>query len=277
MTTNEAPPDRYALVGHPVAHSRSPQIHTLFARETGEHLTYGLIDAEPERFAAAVRAFVAAGGKGLNVTVPHKEAAYELVDERSATAELAGAVNTIKLVDGKLYGDNTDGVGLVRDLVVNLGQALVGRRVLVLGAGGAARGILAPLLAAQPLELVVANRTRERADALVARFAASRNLRAVAFEALRDLAAFDVLLNATSAGLKGEAPPLPTSLLGPKSFCYDLIYSTEDTPFVSWARAHGAGRAEQGWGMLIEQAAESFYIWRGVRPDTKAAFAQLAR
>jgi shikimate dehydrogenase len=276
MTRNNAPPARYGLVGHPVEHSRSPLIHSLFARQTGENLSYELIDAEPKGFETAVRGFGAAGGKGLNVTVPHKEAAYKLVDEISAPAEAAGAVNTIKFVAGKLYGENTDGVGLIRDLVANQHQTLPGRRILVLGAGGAARGIVGPLLAARPSELVLANRTKERAVDLVAHFD-SPLLRAVTFDALGELPAFDLLLNATSAGLKGEAPPFAGSLVGPQSFCYDLVYSVSDTPFVQWARAHGAGRAVQGWGMLIEQAAESFFIWRGVRPDTKPILKQLVR
>jgi len=277
VTKNDLPPERYALVGHPVEHSRSPLIHTLFARQTGANLSYELIDAEPKSFETAVRGFGAAGGKGLNVTVPHKEAAYALVDEISAPADAAGAVNTIKFLDGKLYGENTDGVGLIRDLVANQQQTLQGRTILVLGAGGAARGIVGPLLAAKPSELVVANRTRARADDLVAHFQSPYGLRAVAFAELEDLPPFDLLLNATSAGLKGEAPPFPASLIGPQSFCYDLVYSVNDTPFVLWARQHAAARAVQGWGMLIEQAAESFFIWRGVRPDTKPILKQLVR
>jgi shikimate dehydrogenase len=277
VTKNDLPPERYALVGHPVEHSRSPLIHTLFARQTGANLSYELIDAEPKSFETAVRGFGAAGGKGLNVTVPHKEAAYALVDEISAPADAAGAVNTIKFLDGKLYGENTDGVGLIRDLVTNQHQTLPGRRILVLGAGGAARGIVGPLLAAKPSELVVANRTKARADDLVAHFQSPHGLRAVAFAELEDLPPFDLLLNATSAGLNGEAPPFPASLIGPQSFCYDLVYSVTDTPFVLWARQHAAARAVQGWGMLIEQAAESFFIWRGVRPDTKPILKQLVR
>jgi len=277
VTKNDLPPERYALVGHPVEHSRSPLIHTLFARQTGANLSYELIDAEPKSFETAVRGFGAAGGKGLNVTVPHKEAAYALVDEISAPADAAGAVNTIKFLDGKLYGENTDGVGLIRDLVANQQQTLQGRTILVLGAGGAARGIVGPLLAAKPSELVVANRTRARADDLVAHFQSPYGLRAVAFAELEDLPPFDLLLNATSAGLKGEAPSFPASLIGPQSFCYDLVYSVNDTPFVLWARQHAAARAVQGLGMLIEQAAESFFIWRGVRPDTKPILKQLVR
>jgi shikimate dehydrogenase len=267
MTSNSASPDRYALVGHPVEHSRSPLIHTVFARQTAQNITYELIDAEPESFETAVRGFGAAGGKGLNITVPHKEAAFALCADRSAAAKAAGAVNTITIAAGRLRGDNTDGIGFIRDVTANQRQSLGGLRVIVLGAGGAARGILGPLLAEQPAEVVIANRTKDRADQLVAHFGGGP--RACAFAALGELAAFDVLVNATSAGMKGEPPPFPASLLGPQSFCYDLVYSQRDTPFVSWAKSHGARRAVQGWGMLVEQAAESFYIWRGVRPDTR--------
>jgi len=277
MVKNSSPPDRYALVGHPVEHSRSPLIHQLFARQTAQNMTYELIDAEPKSFETAVRGFAAAGGKGLNVTVPHKEAAFALVDEISEPANAARAVNTIKFVDGRLRGENTDGLGLIRDLVVNQRVTLPGRRVLVLGAGGAARGIVGPLLAAGPAELVIANRTKARADEIVEQFGAGAALRAAAFDELGSLAAFDLLINATSAGLKGEAPPFPGSLVGPETVGYDLVYSVKDTPFVAWARSHGAARALQGWGMLIEQAAESFFIWRNVRPDTKPILKQLVR
>jgi shikimate dehydrogenase len=269
-------PDRYALVGHPVEHSRSPLIHTVFARQTGQRLTYELIDAEPTAFETAVRGFGAAGGKGLNVTVPHKEAAFALCAENGAAAMAAGAVNTIRIAGGTLRGDNTDGLGFIRDVTVNLNQGLAGARIAVLGAGGAARGIVGPLLNEKPAELVIANRTKERADAVVARFA-STVLRARSFSELADQAPFDVLINATSAGLKGDAPPFPSSLVGPASFCYDLVYGSSDTPFVAWAKKHGAARAVHGWGMLVEQAAESFALWRGVRPDTKPLLKQMPR
>ena len=277
MAKNDSPPDRYALIGHPVDHSRSPLIHTLFARQTRQNLTYELIDAEPKDFETAVRGFAAAGGKGVNVTVPHKEAAFALVDDVGEAAKAAGAVNTISFRAGHLRGDNTDGIGLIRDLNVNERVTLAGRRLLVLGAGGAARGIVGPLLAAKPAELVIANRTKARADDLVAQFHSPAIVSTAAFEDLAKLASFDVLLNATSAGLKGEAPPFPGSLVGPESVCYDLVYSLKDTPFVAWARENGAARAIQGWGMLVEQAAEAFFIWRGVRPDTEPILQQLAR
>jgi shikimate dehydrogenase len=275
MTNNEQAPDRYGLVGHPVEHSRSPFIHTLFARQTGQNLSYELIDATPAAFETAVRGFGAAGGKGLNVTLPHKEAAFTLVDEASNSATAAGAVNTISIDGSRLRGDNTDGVGFVRDVTVNHGQTLDGRTILVLGAGGAARGIVGPLLEQAPRELVIGNRTRDRAARLAAHFGNPRNLRVVAFSELPELPAFDVVVNSTSAGLKGETPPFPGSLVGPESFCYDLVYSRKDTPFVVWARDNGATRAVQGWGMLVEQAAESFSIWRGVRPMTAPILKQL--
>jgi shikimate dehydrogenase len=276
MAKNVSPLDRYALIGHPIDHSRSPLIHTLFARQTQQKLTYEPIDAEPKDFETAVRGFAAAGGKGVNVTVPHKEAAFALVNERSEAANAAGAVNTISFVAGRLRGDNTDGIGLIRDLTTNQHVTLAGRRILVLGAGGAARGIVGPLLASRPAELVIANRTKARAEALVEQFKSPAGVSTVAFEELAKLAPFDVLLNATSAGLKGEQPPFPGSIVGPASVCYDLVYSMKDTPFVAWARENGAARALQGWGMLVEQAAESFFIWRGVRPDTRPILQQLA-
>jgi shikimate dehydrogenase len=269
-------PDRYALVGHPVEHSRSPLIHTVFARQTGQRLTYEVIDAEPAAFETAVRGFGAAGGRGLNVTVPYKEAAFALCTQNSAAAAVAGAVNTISIVEGALLGDNTDGIGFIRDVTVNLRQSLAGARVVVLGAGGAARGIIGPVLNEKPAELIIANRTKERADEVVARFK-STTLFARSFAELVDQAPFDVLINATSAGLKGEPPPFPASLVGPRSFCYDLVYGTRGTPFVVWANSHGAARAVHGWGMLVEQAAESFAIWRGVRPDTKPLLKQSPR
>jgi len=274
--TNKTTPDRYALVGHPVEHSRSPLIHTVFARQTGQRLTYELIDAEPPAFETAVRGFGAAGGKGMNVTVPHKEAAFALCSRSSEAATAAGAVNTISIADGVLTGHNTDGIGFIRDLTVNLRQSLAGSRIVVLGAGGAARGIIGPLLQENPSELTLANRTKDRADELVAKLGGS-SLVARSFGELADLAPADFLINATSAGLKGEPPPFPVSLVSPQTFCYDLVYGSNDTPFVVWAKTHGAARAVHGWGMLVEQAAESFAIWRGVRPDTKPLLKQIPR
>lgn len=261
-------PDRYAVVGHPVHHSRSPLIHTLFARQTGQSMVYELLDAAPDDFETAVLGFRAAGGRGMNVTVPHKEAAFELAQRLGPDAERAGAVNTLSFEGGTLRGDNTDGVGLLRDLETNLGWALERCRILVLGAGGAARGVLPPLLARQPAELVLANRTLERAVDVAARFAALGDIRVAGFGALDREAPFDIVINATSLSLQGGAPPFPPNIVGTVSRCYDLAYGRQETPFVVWAREAGAREAEQGLGMLVEQAAESFRIWRGVVPDT---------
>ena len=277
MTNNEKSPDRYALVGHPVEHSRSPLIHTVFARQTGQRLTYELIDAEPASFETAVRGFGAAGGKGLNITVPHKQAAFALCKTLSEAAKVAGAVNTISIVAGGFSGHNTDGIGLIRDVTMNLRQVLAGKRIAVLGAGGAARGIIGPLLNEKPAELTIANRAKERAEEVAAHFG-NATLVPRGFEELGLLRPFDVVINATSAGLKGESSlPFPPLVVGPRSFCYDLVYGSTDTPFVAWAKTHGAARAVHGWGMLVEQAAESFAIWRGVRPDTKPLLKQAPR
>jgi shikimate dehydrogenase len=273
----ESAPDRYALVGHPVAHSRSPLIHQIFARQTGEHLTYELIDAEPAQFETAVRGFLAAGGRGMNVTVPHKEAAFALATTHGEEARVARAVNTLTFSAAAIHGDNTDGIGFMRDVTVNHKREVAGARVVLLGAGGAARGLVGPLLAAKPATLVVANRTWERAKALREQFAAQGGIEVCSFADLAKRGAFDILINATSAGLRGEQPPFPVGLVTAQSFCYDLAYSVNVTPFVAWASAQGAGRAVQGLGMLIEQAAESFAIWRGMRPDTATIRAQLLR
>jgi shikimate dehydrogenase len=275
MSPTSPRPDRYALVGHPVAHSRSPLIHGLFARQTGEKLTYELIDASPEQFETAVRGFGAAGGRGMNVTLPHKEAAFRLSDVVGAEAKTARAVNTISFSKGGIRGDNTDGRGFIRDVTVNNERAIVAARVLLLGAGGAARGIVGPILAEAPTELVVANRTLERALALQKDLDLPDRLSICRFDELTDYAVFDVVVNATSAGLRGEQPPFPGTLVGPETFCYDLAYSVKPTPFVCWAEAQGAGRAVQGWGMLVEQAAESFAIWRGKRPETRPILKRL--
>ncbi len=277
MINNSAPPDRYGLVGHPIEHSRSPFIHTLFARQTHQHLTYELIDASPAAFETAVRGFGAAGGRGLNVTLPHKEAAFALVRDLSHAARMAGAVNTITIDGDRLRGDNTDGVGFIRDITVNQGLDLAGRSVILFGAGGAARGILGPLLAEKPAKLVIANRSRPRAVGLAAHFGNPPEIELVEFDGLATLPAFDLLVNASSAGLKGEATPFPGSLVSADSVCYDMVYSRNDTPFVAWAHQHGAAHAIQGWGMLVEQAAESFRLWRGVMPVTAPILKQLLR
>lgn len=269
--------DRYALVGHPVSHSRSPLIHQLFARQTGDKITYELIDAEPDQLETAVRGFAAAGGRGMNVTVPHKEAAFELCKTHGPEALAARAVNTISFKQGSMHGDNTDGTGFIRDVCVNHEQAITSRRVLILGAGGAARGIIGPILEQHPKTLVIANRTIERAQDLKHDLGSPPELSICRFNELEYKKPFDIVINATSAGIRGEQPPFPASLVGDTTFCYDLVYSLKPTPFVTWALDHGAGQAVQGWGMLVEQAADSYAIWRGKRPDTGPILSQLTK
>lgn len=264
-------PDRYAVFGHPVAHSKSPRIHGLFAAQTGQDITYEALLAPLDDFAGAVRAFVAGGGRGANVTVPFKEQAHRLANRLTPRAHAAGAVNTLCFAPDGILGDNTDGAGLLRDLTVNLGVEIKGRRVLLLGAGGAARGVVGPLLAAHPRALLIANRTAARARALAA---ASPGATGSGFDALADAGAFDVIVNATSAGLDDQALPLPDGLLAPGALSYDMVYGRQ-TPFMTWAQAQGGGRVADGLGMLVEQAAEAFALWRGVRPDTVPVIAAL--
>ena len=268
--------DRYAVIGHPVSHSRSPFIHGKFAEATAQALVYDRIDATPEDFVGVVRAFFQEGGKGLNVTVPHKEAAATLSDELSERARQAGAVNTlIALPGGRIRGDNTDGVGLVTDLESNLGVTLEGRRILLIGAGGAARGVMAPLLARAPSALVVVNRTASRAEALAAHFACLGAVTGGGSTLLDREASFDVVINASSAGLAGTVMELPRHVVGPTSIGYDMVYRTGATPFMQQLIDMGAARVWSGFGMLVEQAAESFYLWRGIRPPTAGVLAQL--
>lgn len=267
--------DRYGVIGHPISHSKSPVIHRLFAQQTGEDLTYEAFDVLPEHLELQLKTFAQEGVRGLNVTVPHKEAVAKLADQLTDRAHLAGAANTLIIAaDGRLDGDNTDGVGLLTDLTVNLNVALKGARVLVLGAGGATRGIVPALLGSGPRDLRIANRTIDRARELAERFGKLGKVSPCRFGELGGQR-FDLVINATAAGLQGETPPFPESILGPDVVCYDLSYAMADTPFIAWAKAHGVKQAHQGWGMLVEQAAESFFIWRGVRPDTQAVRAKL--
>lgn len=270
--------DRYAVFGNPIAHSRSPAIHAAFAAQSGEDLVYTAILAPLDGFAAALRDFVAAGGRGANVTVPFKEDAYRLADQLSARAELAGAVNTLSLADsGQIVGDNTDGAGLLRDLEDNLGFPVHGARVLLLGAGGAARGAIGPLLAAAPACLNIANRTPQKAVELAQRFAAQGSS-PLAGGGFADLAgqSFDLVINASAASLSGEVPPLPAGIYAPGSLAYDMMYAPgATTPFLAAARAGGAARVADGLGMLVEQAAEAFFVWRGVRPDSRSVLCAL--
>jgi shikimate dehydrogenase len=259
---------RYAVVGNPVAHSKSPQIHAEFARATGQDLEYGRIEAPLDGFERTVQAFRAEGGKGLNVTVPFKEAAYRYCRNLSARAQAAQVVNTLSFSGAEVFGDTTDGVGLVTDLTRNLGVRLAHKSVLVMGAGGAARGVVPALLESGVARLVIANRTVSRAAALAERF----GLEACGYRELEGCG-FDIVVNATSAGLENEAPRLPRTVLGRGTLAYDMLYG-RDTPFLAQARAAGA-RASDGLGMLVEQAAESFFLWRGVRPETRAVLERL--
>jgi len=269
--------DRYAVIGNPVSHSKSPLIHAAFARQTGQDIRYDRLLAPLDGFEHTVRRFFQDGGHGLNVTVPFKREAWDLVDRCEGGALVAEAVNTIKHSGGELLGYNTDGVGLIADLERNLGVRVAGRRVLLMGAGGASHGVLQPLLECRPGLLVVANRTPERADALVHHFhkyaaLAAQGLAAKHYAGLAGLQ-FDIVINATSASLDGAMPPLPDDLFAPGALAYDMMYGRE-TAFLAFARARGAACAD-GLGMLVEQAAESFRIWRGVRPQTAPVITQL--
>lgn len=259
--------DNYCVMGNPVAHSKSPLIHAAFAAQTGACLHYGRCLVEPGHLPEAVRAFRAAGGRGCNVTVPCKQEAFALADGLSERARLAGAVNTLSFSDeGGILGDNTDGAGLLRDMRDNLGWELGDKRVLLLGAGGAVRGVLGPLLEAGPGQLVIVNRNAARARELARLFAGHGPVSACAYAQLEGR--FDILINGTSASLRGELPPLDGACLAPASRCYDMMYADRPTPFMLWASDQGAAEVADGLGMLVEQAAESFLIWRGVRPRT---------
>ncbi len=274
--------DQYGVVGHPVAHSLSPFIHHslspfihgIFARETGEEMSYRLFDIAPADFREWTRDFFVQGGRGLSVTLPHKIAAADFAEDLTPRAVQAAAVNTLMARADGILGDNTDGAGLVRDLCDNLSLVITGRRILVIGAGGATRGVLGPLLGLAPAELVIANRTPERAATLAAAFEDLGELRGVGFEEVSG-GPFDILINATSASLSGEIPPIAPGAIGPQTVCYDLAYGKSATAFVEWARRQGCARALQGLGMLVEQAAEAFRLWRGVRPATAPVLAAL--
>ena len=270
--------DRYAVVGNPIGHTKSPLIHGLFAQETQQDLSYTAIEGplEPQDgFAGTVRAFIAAGGKGMNVTAPFKLKAFAMADERSERAELAGAANALSFKDGRIVAENFDGVGLVRDIEVNLNQPMAGKRVLVLGAGGAVRGALLPFLAARPAELVVANRDVPKVRALVAQLVSSGSLFACGYGDLEAMGRFDLVVNATSASLTGELPPVPPSVFSAEGAAYELAYGKRLTPFLRLARNAGVAGVADGVGMLVEQAAEAFAWWRGVRPQTRSVIDRL--
>lgn len=267
-------PDLYAVFGNPIAHSKSPAIHAAFAALTAQDLHYEARLAPVDGFATAISDFVAAGGKGANVTVPFKEEAFRLSTRLSERAARAGAVNTLQFVGGEIFGDNTDGAGLVRDITHNLGCSLAGKRILLLGAGGAARGVIAPLLAGGPASLFIANRSADKALALAAAFADLAEVDAGSFGETAGKS-FDLVINATSASLAGASLPLPAGIFAPGSLAYDMMYGKGETPFLAQARAQGAARLADGLGMLAEQAAEAFFVWRGVRPETASVLAEL--
>ena len=267
--TDTATVDAYAVIGNPVAHSLSPQIHQQFAEQTGQPISYEAIEIAADELESNLYDLQQRDFRGLNVTVPFKERVWQLCDKRSPRADDAGAVNTlIFMPDGNLAGDNTDGVGLTRDLTSNLHVLLRHRKILILGAGGAVRGVLGPILAQQPRLLTIANRTVEKAEKLAEDF---RNLGEIHVSAYNDLGniSYDLIINGTSAGLNNQVPPIPDGVMGVSSICYDMVYNRSGkTAFVDWALSRGAVRAFDGLGMLVEQAAESFRIWRGIQPST---------
>lgn len=266
--------DLYAVMGNPINHSKSPSIHAQFAEQAKQDLVYSAMLVPIEGFDAAVKDFFKGSGKGLNITVPFKEQAFAVASTLTPRAQTAKAVNTLMLQeDGSILGDNTDGAGLVRDLVTNQQVELTGKRVLVIGAGGAVRGILQPFLEQNPEQIVIVNRTFEKAQSLADSFRALGNIQAQTFD---DLAApFDVIINGTSASLSGEVPPLPDSVVGENTVVYDMMYSRELTPFLTWAQNLGVAKIIDGLGMLVEQAAVSFELWRGKKPDSAAVLSDL--
>jgi len=260
--------DRYAVFGNPIGHSKSPDIHNQFAVQTGQSLIYTAELIELDQFAESVTAFVDNHGKGLNITVPFKREAWQLATKRSSRAERAGAVNTLLIKDNTLFGDNTDGLGLVRDLIDNHNQNINNQHILIVGAGGAVRGVIEPILELKPAELVIANRTVEKAWQLAKDFSELGNISGCSLEAL-DAQHFDIVINGTSASLQGELPALPGTLFNENACAYDMMYAAHPTPFMQWAKQNGAAYVYDGLGMLVEQAAESFRLWRGVTPETR--------
>jgi len=266
--------DRYAVIGNPIAHSKSPLIHTAFAKQTQQDLQYEAILAPVDGFSDTVDSFRQQGGKGLNVTVPFKLEAHQYATELTERAQIAQAVNTLKFEDSRILGDNTDGAGLVRDITFNLNCPLTGKRILLMGAGGAARGVILPLLQQQPAKLAIANRTPQKARDLSRQFAAHRHIEAGDYMGFAGQS-FDIVINATAASLNDDLPELPVGIFAENALAYDMMYSTEPTRFLRFAAQQGAQRLSDGIGMLVEQAAESFYLWRDVRPDTRSVISLL--
>lgn len=268
--------DLYAVFGNPINHSKSPSIHRMFAEQTGQDLHYTKQLVEVDKFAQSADEFFAQGGRGLNITVPFKQEAYGYAHKLTPRAERAGAVNFLaKLGDGSILGDNTDGIGMIHDMH-NLDWDIAGKRVLVLGAGGAVRGILQPLLEEQPAQVVIANRTLAKAEALAQHFLDLGDMQAKSYEQLAG-EQFDIVINGTSASLNGELPPLPNNLLKPGACCYDMMYGAEPTVFLQWAQQQGAAHLADGLGMLVGQAAEAFYLWRQIRPEVVPVLTALRR
>jgi shikimate dehydrogenase len=265
-------PDKYCVFGNPIEQSRSPEIHQIFAIKSQQNINYHKEFVEVDGFSKAVADFISQKGKGANVTMPFKEQALALADELTERALLAGAVNTLTFEAGKIFGDNTDGEGLVQDLIANQ-VTLKQSRILLLGAGGAARGVLLPLLAQAPNSIVIANRTVSKADKICQHFADSR-LSAVGYSNL-EKQNFDIIINATSASLSGDLPPIPTTLINDGVVCYDMVYGKGHTPFIQWAKDQGATKTIDGLGMLVGQAAVSFAIWRGIAPEVKPVIDKL--
>lgn len=267
-SAQESALDRYAVMGNPISHSLSPRIHQAFAQQTGQAMSYAAILVAREGFSQALDEFQRTGGRGLNITLPFKHEAWQAVERRTPRAERARAVNTIAFrADGKRFGDNTDGAGLVRDILKNHHGHLGSRRVLLLGAGGAVHGVLGPILEHGPDEIVIANRTKSKAIELAKNFGPWGSVRGCDYPDLVG-SRFDLIINGTAASLAGEAPPLPDDILSEGAWCYDMMYGRKPTPFMRWGSLHGAAKCLDGLGMLVEQAAESFFLWRGVRPDT---------
>lgn len=267
--------DKYAVFGNPIKHSKSPVLQMAFAEQTGENIYYSAECVDVDKFSEAVFEFFNQGGKGLNITVPFKLDAFEYANELTPRATLAGAVNTLIKQGEKIIGDNTDGIGLVNDITNNLQWVLDNKKILVLGAGGAVRGVLGPLLEAKPDSITIANRTVEKAQALAESFSDYGKIQACAYEELSTLGNFDIIINGTSASLHGSLPNLPSSIIGSDSYCYDMMYGKENTVFMGWCLEQKAAGVADGLGMLICQGAESFFQWRGVYPQTQVVIEKI--